>query len=129
MGILDIFTGNKGVETAEKVLDAGISGIDKIFYTEEEKAEANKKMGDLWLDTQKVLSNESSPRSVTRRIIAWAIILNTMLFADVCLVLAITDRKQTIDRIVDVANAFNLGWAFVVVIGFYFGTHLVSKLK
>lgn len=128
MGLFDIFTGKKAVDTAEKVLDAGISGIDKIFYTEEEKAETRLKMGDIWLKTQEALAGESSARSVSRRIIAWSVVWHTLLAFDVCLLLVIFDKEEKIKSVVELVGIFQLGWAFVAVIVFYFGTHIMGKL-
>lgn len=129
MAFWDIFTGDKGIDTANKVLDAGISGLDKIFYTDEEKAEAHAKMGEHWLKVQEALATESSPRSVSRRIIAWSVVANVLLAFDVCLVLALTSRKEAIQSVVELVIAFNLGWAFVAIIIFYFGPHALSALQ
>ena len=78
MGILDIFkSSSKAIDTAaniaEKTTDGIIGGIDKIFYTEQEKAEAKKKWFDGWLDLQKIISNESTPTAISRRILAFMI--------------------------------------------------------
>ena len=78
MGILDFFTASKtATETAKNVVDGTIAGIDKIWYTDEEKAENIVKRIELfqqgyaiWLEAQKVLVNESTPRSITRRVLA-----------------------------------------------------------
>ena len=42
MGWFSFLTGKS--ETAEKVVDGAISGIDAMFFTEEEKANANLKI-------------------------------------------------------------------------------------
>ena len=44
MGLLSFLTGKS--ETAEKVVDGAISGIDAAFYTKEEKAQAHQKVLD-----------------------------------------------------------------------------------
>jgi len=78
MGFWDIFTASKtATETAKAVVDGTIAGIDKAFYTPEEKAENIQKRLELfqqgyaiWLEAQKVLVNETTPRSITRRWLA-----------------------------------------------------------
>ena len=78
MAFWDIFTASKvAADTAAKVVDGTINGIDAVFYTDQEKAENVVKRIELfqqgysiWLEAQKVLINESTPRSITRRILA-----------------------------------------------------------
>ena len=78
MAFWDIFTASKtATEAAKNVVDGTIAGIDKAFYTEEERAENFQKRLELfergyqiWLDAQKVLVNETTPRSITRRVLA-----------------------------------------------------------
>ena len=129
MSIFDWFGGGKeAVETVDKMFTAGVSGIDALIYTDEERSVANAKLLDAWIDLQKTLAAEKSDRSINRRLVAWAVVLNTMLFADIALVLALTSRTDIIDLIVKVAQAFHLDWAFSAVIVFYFGPHLLSAL-
>jgi len=76
---LGIFkTSSKAVGTAAEVVKMGAKGIDAIWYTEEEKAEAAAKKGELlykWgelsIEYLKVTQNESSARSLSRRYLAW----------------------------------------------------------
>ena len=65
------------LKTSEKALDAGadvvkgaVSGIDKLFFTKEEKSEAALKAFELWIKTQEVIRDENTARSITRRILA-----------------------------------------------------------
>ena len=73
----------KGVLSTPKiatdVVEGAISGIDKLFFTEEEKSDARQKMSEVWLDTVKATAGESSIRSITRRILA-VMIVGTFLF-------------------------------------------------
>ena len=78
MAFWDFFTASKtATETAKNVVDGAIAGIDKAFYTPEEKADNMVKRMELfqqgysiWLEAQKVLVNETTPRSITRRVLA-----------------------------------------------------------
>uniref|UniRef100_A0A6H1ZIS7 Holin n=2 Tax=viral metagenome TaxID=1070528 RepID=A0A6H1ZIS7_9ZZZZ len=71
MGLFSFLT------TAPKVVDTGMdlakqaaNGIDALFFTDEEKSNASLKAVELWIETQKVLRDESSARSITRRYLA-----------------------------------------------------------
>lgn len=69
-----LFTSKKAVdaipETAGKVVDGVLSGVDKLFFTQEEKAEASQKAMDSIYNFIKTTMDESSIRSVTRRVLA-----------------------------------------------------------
>jgi len=59
---------------AEKVLDGAISGIDKLFYTNEEKADSRKEVAKMYMAHQTLILGENTARSITRRILAIMII-------------------------------------------------------
>lgn len=78
MGLFDIFkSSSKAVETASEVVskstDGIISGIDKMFHTEEEKADAKQKWFDTWLTLQDTLAHEGTPTAIARRVLAFMI--------------------------------------------------------
>jgi hypothetical protein len=108
-----------GPEAAEKVLDAGIRGLDALVFTNEEKSAARQKLSDTWLETQKVLQAETSIRSVTRRIIAFAVI-----FPFVALIMFAAGvypwRPEYSKFLIDLAQG-QFGWLVVTVATFYFG--------
>jgi hypothetical protein len=118
-----------GAKSADKVLSGMVKGIDVLVLTKEEKVQYTAKAQDVWLETQKVLSQESSPRSINRRIVAWAVIAETTLITITCMILIISGYKDLAEEIVKVATAFWWGEAFVSVIVFYFGNHIVTKLS
>lgn len=76
-GIKAIFTGvktaDKAMDIATKGTDGIIAGIDKLFYTDEEKAEAGMKVTELAISMVKATHSESTIRSVTRRWLAWLV--------------------------------------------------------
>lgn len=114
-----------GSSAATKVLDAGIKGIDAIVYTDQEKAEARQKLMDAWLETQKTLQSETSVRSVTRRVIACAII-----FPYVALVIAAAavyklDPEYAKFLILLANGQFGMMAAGVGV--FYFGPYMIGR--
>ena len=66
-------------ETAGKVIDGVTSGIDKLFFTDEEKADVSQKAMDSIYSFIKTTMDESSIRSITRRVLA-VLIVATFLF-------------------------------------------------
>jgi len=62
-----------GKKEANKVLDGAISGIDKLFFTNEEKTEFNKQIADAHLEYLKTTLSENSNRSITRRYMSLAL--------------------------------------------------------
>lgn len=71
MGILGkIFkSGGEGLDP-QKTFDTVASGLDKLFFTNEEKSEAAQKAWDQWIEWYKLNSDENSARSKTRRLLA-----------------------------------------------------------
>ena len=61
-------------ETAGKVVDGVVSGVDKLFFTDEEKTEASQKAMDSIYSFIKTTMDESSIRSITRRVLAVMIV-------------------------------------------------------
>ncbi|WP_340112618.1 hypothetical protein [Maribellus mangrovi] len=69
MTILKKIFGTKTIDP-QKTFDTVASGIDKLFFTAEEKSEASQKAWDQWIEWYKLNSDENSARSKTRRILA-----------------------------------------------------------
>lgn len=57
-------------DMADKVVGGVVSGLDKMFFTDEEKSEASAAAMAAIIDFIKSTASESSARSVTRRILA-----------------------------------------------------------
>ena len=64
-------TSDKALDTAANVVNGAVSGIDALFFTEEEKSKASLEVVELWLKMQDVTANENSARSITRRYLAF----------------------------------------------------------
>ena len=71
-----------GSNAADKTIDNIASGVDKFFYTDEEKSEAGQKGFELFIEYQKA----TQPQNVARRMIAMII---TLLFAGLLLLAVI----------------------------------------
>lgn len=111
--VLSFFTG--GGKTAENVVDGVMSAGDKLFYTEEEKAEANKKGFELYIEYMKA----SAPFNVARRYIAVGVtylwITNVVMTAVLHLIGLTDDAKFLLKILTDIVN-----YPFMLIMGFYF---------
>ena len=122
MGILGFLTGNS--KSVEKVVSAGISGIDKLIFTDEEKADYHKELQKLHLKFIEVAANESSTQSVSRRVIclpvvyAWLLLILLNVFCDIVL-------NQQFSSIAEGVEQMSL--PALAAIGFYVGRHIVSN--
>lgn len=122
--MFDWLSGKKAGETALDLAKTAASGIDMAILTTEEKIQYKQKAMDSWIKLQEILSNESSPRSVNRRLVAWAVVLNSLFILNLCIVLALCNIN--VDPVLQLVDHFKLGWAFVSVIIFYFGKHVIA---
>lgn len=110
-----IFGSSKNTET---IVNGAVSGLDKMFFTKEEKAEANQKLSEWYL---KYLET-TQPQNLARRFIALIVVI---LWAALVLGAALVHpwMPQWADRIFymleDVVNT-----PFSIIIGFYFAAHL-----
>lgn len=122
MSLLGWFTGdNKNVGS---VIDGVKSGLDSAFYTEQEKAEADKKILDFTLEYLKVTANQSMPR----RVLAFGTFAIWALF----LILAVAfklfnneaDSKFMFDILKDIVFQ-----PHSLIMSFYFLVPSVNKLR
>jgi len=121
-----LFGTAKGMDTAvgmiDKTVGGIISGIDKSFYTNEEKAGDIAKMVF-------TLQDQFTPRAISRRIIAF-------MFAGIFSVAFITAlvftclKMFTVTKaIIDLVVAFQLPWIIISIIVFYFGYYGFKQIK
>lgn len=111
MAFWDIFSSApKAVDLAVEAGEGLIKGIDKIFYTDEEKEDARKEARVWWLEMMKTVKDESSVTALTRRYIAFAI---TGLF----LLCVITSILLLLFR----SNLFSNMWLITQEVSLYFG--------
>ncbi len=128
-GIKSILGSGNTVETvAEKAADGLYNGIDKLVYTDEEKAEAFAEARKTYLEFVKVAYDQNSIRSVTRRWLAWSIIGWILINAQVAIVFQILGKADVVKGMLDIANALNIGWAFITILVFYFGVHTLRAV-
>ncbi len=127
------------IETAAKGL---YNGIDKVFYTEEERADTKSKAGELLLKFAELTMDQNSIRAITRRWMAFLVIGPTVFFfvasgiafpleiyfGDPIFVEDLTVYNTPIsDHFYKMFDTF-APW-MTGALAFYFGPHLLGALK
>jgi hypothetical protein len=109
----------------QKAFDTIASGVDKVFFTQEEKSDAMLKAYDQYLEWYKMASDENSARSITRRYLA-------IMFSGIFLLLLLSAAGAYLLNEGYAAFLFNLAKElFPMVSGilfFYFGYYAVNSM-
>jgi hypothetical protein len=113
-------SGDTAEHVAKKAADGIYYGLDKIWHTEEEKSDALQKGNETFLALMSMAYEQNGPRSVNRRWLAWGITLWVLFNAQVAIVFAIIGKDEIVKKIISIADAFMIGWAFAAVVGFFF---------
>lgn len=120
--MLNFFASLFTPSTVEKVADGVYNGVDKMFFTDEEKSEASQKI----LDWKLKWFEATAPQNVARRFIAvvvtllWAFLVLVMLAAKG---LGANDyASYSFDVMRDV-----VGTPFSIILGFYFLAQVVGR--
>jgi hypothetical protein len=121
MGLLDKLFGSE--KQLDKLTTGAVSGLDKMFFTKEEKAEANQKLSEWYL---KYLG-ATQPQNLARRLIAMVVVALWALLILLGVLLFRLDPGwsafvfSTLDNIVNAP--------FLMIMGFYFLTHAVRAYQ
>ena len=113
-----IFGSSKNTET---IVNGAVSGLDKMFFTAEEKSEANAKLGEWYLKYLEA----TQPQNLARRFIALVVVIlwAVLILAGVVVYKLDTGYSMFVfDTLRDVVNA-----PFSIIIGFYFAAHLARS--
>lgn len=105
-------------EHTKTVLDAGVKGLDALFYTAEEKAENAARFGDLYL---RYLA-ATSPQNLARRLIALVVVGLWAFLILVGVALWKLDAGYSAFVFSTLDNIVNL--PFTIIVGFYFAAHI-----
>lgn len=128
-----IFGGGEHAEKKLNMVDKAVFGvgewIDNKTYTEEEKAKDLSAAARLHLDLIRATADENGARSITRRVLAWAVTGFVCTWASVAAGFAIAGKQDIVDAIIEVSKTFWMGEAFVSVIVFYFGVQFFRAQK
>lgn len=121
MGVFSFLAGNSNA--VEKVVSAGISGIDKLVFTEEEKADYHKKLQDLHLEFVKIAATESTAQSISRRLICMPVVYLWLAL----IVVNVGCEVFTGNAYATIAAAIQqMNMPALAAIGFYVGRHMLS---
>ena len=115
-----IFGSKKNTET---IVDGAVSGLDKMFFTKEEKAEHQAKMGDWFLKYLEA----TQPQNLARRLIAIIIVVlwAVLILGGVAMYKLDPGYSQYIfDILADVVMN-----PFLMVMGFYFAAHVLRSYQ
>ena len=116
-----------GSEAASKVMEGAVKGIDALVYTDEEKAVARQKLADQWLELQKALGEETTVRSVTRRILAVMVVGCFTVLVMGAAVAYLFDQAYA-KFLLELASS-QFGILVLGVAGFYFGPYMFNRGK
>jgi len=124
--IKGLFGGGKSMDTVVETAASGIyNGLDKLIYTDEEKAEALGEGRKLFLSFVKVAYDQNSIRSVARRWLAFMVVGPTMA-AFVIAIVAWPFNPEYSKFLLDMVVIMG-PWA-AGVLAFYFGPHLLGAM-
>jgi hypothetical protein len=139
MGFFSWLTGAKSVDKTLEIIDKSsdgiMKGVDKIWYTEEEKAEnlverlkIAEQMSKTHIELMKATADENTTRSVTRRVTAIVILTITALSIFFISFIWKYDPKWS-EWILQVSQIFYVPWAFIAVVIYFFGNHMITRFK
>ena len=118
---MGIFNGKLNLN---KVFDTVSSGVDKLAFTKEEKADFNLKVSDKVAEFVGSTLSENTERSKARRIIAYVVVYNFFAMAWAIAVLYFFN-KEAGEFIKDLAVEWKIPTAFLMVLAFFFGAYLL----
>lgn len=128
MSFLDwLKTSEKAVDTGLDLVKDAASGIDMLFFTDEEKAQASLKIMDNLIAFQQAQKDENSIRARTRRALAKMIIGMWLLIIGLGVGCAMAGDTDLAEYMFKTANE-TMGTAAVSVIVFYFGYYGVMSV-
>lgn len=127
-----LFTGGKTAENVSETLKESAKAtfgiLDEAFHTDQEKSEAKAEAVKAYIDIYKTTMQESTGTAEARRWFLQAITNFIMTMAVCALMAQVSGRDDIKNAIVEVVREFQLGWAFVAAVGFYFMTHVAAAI-
>jgi hypothetical protein len=110
----------------EKILKTLFSGVDKSLLSKEEIVDYSMKAVDNNLEFVKATQKESTPRSITRRVIAIMILSQYFLAFNVGLLGMATGWFDGKEIIILATSSF--ATLTITVVIFYFGNHVANSI-
>jgi len=129
-GITSLFGSSKTLDkTLTTAADGIYNGLDKLFYTDEEKAEQVQAGRKLFMQFAEKSLNENSIRSVTRRWLAFIVVGPTMLsFFTGMILIAMNVQDGVPGKVLLDASLGMMPWV-AGVLAFYFGPHMLGLMN
>lgn len=124
MGLLSFLSGD--TKSTEKILDAGISAGDAIWYTDEEKANDDKQFKALYFKYLERTADESTARSISRRLICVPVVWTFLGLIWVRTGLAVADMSVAVAAVQ--TSITDLVTPTGLCIGFYVGNHALGAV-
>lgn len=134
MGLLSFITGaDRAGKVIDKVGDGLFKGLDKLKLTEEERLDYAAEAGKQWLEVQKVLAQENTARTLTRRYIAVAVMYSWLLMVILAFALGLFEAIANDGNLGASVSLLTLigstmGTVVLTIIVFYFGPAAVNKV-
>lgn len=117
----------KGKVDAGKLVESISSGVDKMAFTKEERADFNLKVADKMADYIGNSLSEDTIRSRTRRHISFVIIYLFVFLVLSAIVLAFIDKSKS-DFVFEVIKDSSIQTGFIMVLAFFFGGYYLKSV-
>jgi len=127
--VTSLFKIGGNITAGDGLIAKGMDMFDKSSLSDEEKRKLELKMYSTWVDSQKVIASQGSATAISRRVIAWAITFTNLVTFVYALILQQIGMAYEVGELMKLHSAMRLGEAFLAVIVFYFGTHVVGALR
>lgn len=124
MGLFSWLTGNS--DAAEKAVDGAVGMLDNAFFTEQERSAAALRVMEFRLEFAKATQH----MSISRRIIVvvvtgmWALVVLVLMMLGIWLGKNADSVKFVFETLKDIVNP-----PFMIIVGFYFLSQVVSKAR
>ena len=121
----------KGKINVGEVVTGAMSGIDKLFFTKEEKADFNNKISDSLAKHVESTLSENTVRSKSRRFVTHTFVGLYAALVLIQIYISFTDIVN--QKIWDLITDQTLSTAIIMILAFYYGGYyaggLLSKAK
>jgi hypothetical protein len=108
----------------DNLINKVASGADKLHFSNQERSEFNLKVADGLAEHAKDTLGESTERSRARRVISYVVIVNFFALFWLVVWLYFTNPELA-NKIKEFGEAWGLPTAFLIVLGFFFGSYLL----
>lgn len=118
-----------GINIAEKATTGILAGIDYAFHTDQEKSEEAVQVIKMAIASKTSREDQSSPRSVSRRVLAFMFCSTYLSVFILTIVLACLHQVETVSLIIKIVAIFELSWIVLSIIFFYFGGEAIKRIR